>query len=104
VTPPTPPPSTTPVNVSASAVSKLSGSPPNIAKGRYDDELPAVIVSKVCIDTSGHVVNAAVVTKMDSHRDAQEIVDALKTWQYAPYRRNNTPTPACFFVSMRTRS
>nr|HEX4314293.1 protein kinase [Kofleriaceae bacterium] len=115
VTPPPPPPQqaqppprqaapTAPINVSASAVTKVSGSPPNIAKGRYDDDLPSVIVAKVCIDTTGKVAAATVVTRLGSSRIAQDIVDALEAWRYAPYKRNGTPTPACFFVSMRTRS
>jgi hypothetical protein len=107
VTPPpvTPPPTpVAPVNVSASAVSKLSGRPPNITQGKYDEDLPAVIVAKVCIDTSGHVMSAGVVTKKLDSGMIQEITGALTSWQYAPYKKGGVATPACFFVSFRTRS
>ena len=83
---------------------KVSGTPPNISKGRYDDDLPASIRSKLCIDTSGHVSSAAMLTKNLSRSASDEILGALKTWVYAPYKTNNVPTPACFAVNLRTKS
>ena len=102
--PPTPAPPTGPVSVRPSDVTRTSGSPPNIAKGRYDDELPASIAVKLCIDTGGHVSSATMLTKNVSHAVGDEIVDTLRGWVYAPYKKNGVATPACFVVNLRTKS
>ena len=90
-----------PVTVPPSAVTKLSGSPPQIGKTKNTD-LPAVVAAKVCIDAAGRVTSADMITKIE-RRSATDLVDAIRTWQYAPYKQSGVPTPACFAISFRVR-
>ena len=100
-----PPPVTTvprgPVTVPPSAVTKIAGSPPQIGKTKNAD-LPSVVAAKVCIDTAGRVTAADIITKIE-RRSAADLVDAIRTWQYAPYKQSGVPTPACFAISFRVR-
>jgi len=98
---PSPPTPTGPVTVAPTAVTRLSGGSPSINKGRNSD-IPAVIAAKVCIDVAGHVSSADVITKIERHA-AADLVDAIKQWQYAPYKRDGKPLSACFVVSLRLK-
>lgn len=101
--PPPPPPTAPrgPVTVPPSAVTKVSGNPPQIGKTKNAD-MPAVVAAKVCIDTAGKVASADIITKIE-RRSAVDLVDAIRTWQYAPYKQSGVPTPACFAISFRVR-
>ncbi len=90
-----------PVTVPPSAVTKLSGNPPEIGKTKNAD-MPAVVAAKVCIDTAGRVTAADIITKIE-RRSAADLVDAIRSWQYAPYKQSGVPTPACFAISFRVR-
>ena len=90
-----------PVTVPPSAVTKISGTPPEIGKFKNAD-LPAVVAAKVCIDPAGRVTSADMITKIERHA-AADLVDAIKTWQYAPYKLSGVPTPACFAISFRVK-
>jgi hypothetical protein len=84
------------------AVTKLSGDLPTIATHDVDD-LPKIIELKLCIDTSGHVTSADVLTKGVDRRPASMIVSALRGWTYAPYRNAGSALPACFTVALRVK-
>ncbi len=90
-----------PITVPPSAVTKLSGNPPQIGKTKNTD-MPAVVAAKVCIDAAGRVTSADMITKIE-RRSASDLVDAIRTWQYAPYKQSGVPTPACFAISFRVR-
>jgi serine/threonine protein kinase len=90
-----------PVTVPPSAVTKVSGNPPQIGKTK-NAEMPAVVAAKVCIDTAGRVTSADIITKIE-RRSASDLVDAIRTWQYAPYKQSGVPTPACFAISFRVK-
>ncbi len=95
---PTPPPATgRTVTVAPSAVTKISGAPPEISQHKHTD-LPPTVASKVCIGPSGRVSSVEVITKVDS-RVATDISRALQEWTYQPYLLYGTPTAACFVVS-----
>ncbi|HEV7554470.1 MAG TPA: protein kinase, partial [Kofleriaceae bacterium] len=110
VPPPPPPPApkpsppTTPagpVLVAPTAVTRLSGNTPSINKSRSTD-IPPVVAAKVCIDTMGRVISADLITKIERHAN-EDLVDAIKQWQYAPYKRDGKPVTACFVVSFRVK-
>jgi hypothetical protein len=100
VTPPPPRAGPTPI-VAPNAVTRLTGDAPSFTAMKGTD-LPAVVSAKLCIDTSGHVTSADVMTKLD-HRAASDISDALRAWTYSPYKLHGAPSPACFVVAMRTQ-
>jgi hypothetical protein len=97
--PPTGPART--ITVAPSAVTRISGSAPEISQHKHAD-VPASVASKVCISHTGRVTSVAVITKLDS-RVAADITRALEAWQYAPYKLNGTPTAACFVVSFKLK-
>jgi hypothetical protein len=101
--PPAPAPTAArgPITVPPSAVTKVSGNPPQIGKTKNAD-MPAVVAAKVCIDTAGRVTSADMLTKIE-RRSAADLVDAIRTWQYAPYKQSGVPTPACFAISFRVK-
>jgi serine/threonine protein kinase len=99
--PPPSPRSTAPAVVPSTAVTKRSGAVPTLSPTRADD-LPTTISAKVCIDTSGRVATAEVLSKID-HRSAAELADAIRTWTYAPYTSGGVAVPACFIVSFRVK-
>ena len=82
-------------------VTKLAGSPPRIVKLRHD-EVPDYIASKVCIDTTGRVTSATLISKVVG-RAATDVPAALRNWRYAPYIRSGVPLPACFVVGFRVQ-
>ena len=90
-----------PTIVPSTAVKRISGDPPNIDRSKYT-ELPSLISVKLCIDTSGNVTSADVITKID-RRTANELVDSLKTWKYAPYKNGSAAVPVCFPVPFRVK-
>ncbi len=104
-TPPVQPAVTTPpartITVAPSAVTRISGSLPEISQHKHVD-VPASVASKVCINHIGRVTSVDVITKLDS-RVAADITRALQAWQYAPYKHSGTPTAACFVVSFKLK-
>ncbi len=92
---------TAPINVAPGAVKRLSGETPDIQKSKYT-ELPSVIAVKVCIDTAGYVTSVSMLTKVD-HRTEASLEGTLKSWKYAPYKKDNLAVPACFSVPFRVQ-
>jgi len=102
--PTTPSPSTAAartITVPPSAVTRISGTAPEISQHKHAD-IPSTVASKVCISHTGRVSSVEVLTKLDS-RVAADILRALHAWQYAPYKLNGTPTAACFVVSFKLK-
>ena len=64
----------------------------------------AVVAAKLCIDHTGAVTSADLITKLEA-RAALEMVQTLKGWRYTPYKPQGSPTPAaaCFAVSFRSK-
>jgi len=87
--------------VPPSAVTKISGTAPEISQHKHAD-IPSTVASKVCISHTGRVSSVEVITKLDS-RVAADILRALHAWQYAPYKLNGTPTAVCFVVSFKLK-
>jgi len=92
---------TAPVIVPPNVVKKLSGEPPSIAKFK-NVELPSSLAAKVCIDETGKVTNADMVTKVTS-RVAGDLTETLRTWRYAPHKVGGQAVPACFVVTFRAK-
>ena len=101
--PPAPRPSTPrptgPVTVPPSAVTRLSGTPPEVAKIAG---MPSVVAAKVCIDHTGRVTSVVLISQIDP-RAARDITQALLGWRYAPYKHQGVDTAACFAISFRLR-
>jgi hypothetical protein len=100
---PTPPPTehVGPALVAPSAVTKLSGETPKLGVAKNVD-MPSVVAAKVCIDPSGQVSSAELLTKLERHA-VSDLVDAIRTWRYAPYKASGTPVAACFVVTLRVK-
>jgi len=90
-----------PVIVPPGAVTKLAGEPPSIDHFR-NVELPASLAAKVCIDETGKVTSADMVTKVE-RRVAVDLTDALRKWRYAPYLQKGAAIGACFVVPFRLK-
>ncbi len=90
-----------PITVPPSAVTKLSGTPPEINKSKTAD-LPPVVTAKVCIDVGGNVASADMLTRIE-RRPASDLIEAIRSWKYAPYKQSGIPTPACFAISFRVK-
>lgn len=93
--------SSTPPIVPPVAVKKIAGDPPSIAKYR-NMELPASVAAKLCIDETGKVTSANMMTRLE-RRIANDITAELRDWRYAPYKIKGAPSPACFVVTLRTK-
>jgi hypothetical protein len=89
------------LTIPSTAVSKLSGAPPSITK-LGPAELPPEISAKLCIDEAGHVTSSGTLTTLPPQAGA-EIVSALRTWQYTPYRVDGAARAACFVISFRVK-
>ncbi len=87
------------LTVPPTAVTKLAGDLPNIAKLKTAD-LPAVLPAKVCIDTLGAVSSVDIIPKID-RRTADDLVSALQTWHYTPYKKAGVALSVCFVVTLR---
>jgi hypothetical protein len=98
---PPPAPPSQPVVVLPNQVSRVSGVLPEIAalKG---SEVPDVISTKLCIDLSGKVTSATVLTRLD-HEAATQLSSALGKWVYTPYVQNGAAVPACFVLTLRVK-
>jgi serine/threonine protein kinase len=92
---------TPPLTIPASAIKKLSGAPPGLSR-LTPKELPPEISARLCIDETGHVTSAAVLTQLPPEAGA-EIVGALRTWLYAPYRMDGAARAACFVIAFRVK-
>lgn len=92
-----------PVTIPPSKVTKLSGDVPELAKTRHA-EIPPVVAAKLCIDHTGAVTSADLITKLEA-RAALEMVQTLRNWRYTPYKPagSSVPTAACFAVSFRSK-
>jgi hypothetical protein len=90
-----------PASVSPTAVTRIGGSPPRFTPPA-GVELPPAITTKLCIDLAGKVTIAEMVTSLDAGIAAQ-ILEALHTWQYEPYRVGGVAQPACFTVTFRAK-
>jgi serine/threonine protein kinase len=108
VVPVVPPHPTAPVIIAPSAVTKLSGDVPKLSTstaglgGAHRDALPAFISAKVCIDPAGSVTSVDPLGKLD--RDVrQDLINGLRSWRYAPYKKAGAALAACFVVSLRTK-
>jgi serine/threonine protein kinase len=98
--PPASPKTGAPLTVPPSAVTKLSGATPELAKTKTD--LPSVVAAKVCTSHTGKVTSVELITTLDP-RSSSELVATLQTWKYAPYMHQHVATPVCFVVSLRLR-
>ncbi len=90
-----------PLLVAPTAVTKLSGETPNLGIAKNVD-VPPVVAAKVCIDPAGAVTSATIINKLEHHANA-DLVDAIRTWRYAPYKQHGSPLAACFVVSFRVK-
>jgi serine/threonine protein kinase len=90
------------VLVSPTAVTRVGGDTPSIASNHSAD-MPSIVAAKVCINTGGRVTAAEVISRIDP-RAASDIIAAISTWEYAPYKRNNVALAACFVVRFRVHS
>jgi hypothetical protein len=97
-----PAPPSGPVNVPSGAVTKRSGEPPTITTGGLRG-VPAQVSAKLCIDVTGRVTSAELLTAVSNGSTAAEILSALRGWRYAPYKLNGTPHAACFSVALAFR-
>jgi hypothetical protein len=100
VPPPPPPRPTGPIIVPPGAVTKLSGNTPSITV--KNTNLPPVVVAKLCIDTTGQVTSADVLTKIET-RAATDLADELRAWRYSPYKQGSLAVAACFVVTFKMR-
>jgi serine/threonine protein kinase len=96
-----PPPPSGPVVVLPGQMQRRSGVLPEIAALRKS-EVPENISTKLCIDTTGKVSSATVLSRLD-RQAAGELSNALAKWVYAPYEQNGTAVPACFVLTMRVK-
>jgi eukaryotic-like serine/threonine-protein kinase len=87
--------------VPPNAVKKVSGEPPSIEKFK-NVELPAMLAAKICIDHTGRVTSADMMTKVTT-RVANDLTASLRTWRYAPYMLKGAASPACFVVTFRAK-
>ncbi|HEY5946168.1 MAG TPA: PEGA domain-containing protein, partial [Kofleriaceae bacterium] len=92
---------TAPAIVAPNAVKKISGDPPSIEKFR-NVELPASLAAKVCIDETGKVTSADMLSKVPT-RVANDLTTSLRSWRYAPHKQAGTVIPACFVVTFRSK-
>ena len=92
---------TGPVTVPPNVVTKLSGNTPEVGASKNAD-IPPVIAAKVCIDETGRVTSADMLSKLQRHT-ASDFVDAIRTWKYAPYKQAGIATAACFAISFRVK-
>ncbi|HEX5063425.1 MAG TPA: protein kinase [Kofleriaceae bacterium] len=90
-----------PVIVPPNAVKKLSGDVPSIERFK-NVELPAALAAKVCIDETGKVSSATILSKVQP-RVANDLGETLRTWRYAPHKVNGQAVPACFVVSFKAK-
>ena len=87
--------------VPPNAVKKLSGGTPSIERFK-NDELPSTLAAKVCIDTTGKINFADMVTRVE-RRVAEDLTEQLRRWRYAPYLQHGVAIPACFVVTFRAK-
>jgi hypothetical protein len=98
-TPPTAAPP--PLSVPGTAVTKIAGAPPRFTPPA-NVELPQAINTRLCIDDAGHVTVAEVLTPLDA-ASTQQILAALRAWQYEPYHGRGAAQPVCFPVTFRAK-
>ena len=89
------------MSVPTTAVNRIAGPPPRITPPA-NVELPPSITAKLCIDLTGHVTVAEMITALDPALAAQ-IVGTLHGWQYEPYKAGGVARAACFPVTFRVK-
>jgi len=99
--PPSPAAPSGPVLVAPTAVTRLGGTTPSVAKSKRG-AVPPVVSAKVCIDLAGRVSDVEVLTKLE-RMTVIDLTSSLETWTYAPYKQHGAPVPACFVVSFRVK-
>ncbi len=102
VTKPTVVPQTGPLFVTPNAVKRITGETPTLGASKPQN-MPAVVSSKVCIDTSGTVTSVEILTKLERHTTS-DLSAVMKSWRYAPYKQaDGTAVAACFSVNFRVK-
>jgi len=92
-----------PVTVAPGAVKRVSGELGAIKTTLHTGEqIPSTIPAKVCIDTSGRVVSATVLGKMNSDLKGR-VAGAIRGFRYTPYKQGGAAAPACFAETFRTK-
>jgi hypothetical protein len=102
-TPKVVPKSTEVATIPPTKVKRTSGSVPSIkgSSSLAGEKIPANISAKVCIDASGGVSSAKVLTKLPD--DARNLLErSIRTWRYSPYKDGGSAVPACFVASFRS--
>jgi eukaryotic-like serine/threonine-protein kinase len=100
---PSPPQASGPVTVPPSAVKRVSGELGTVrAVIRPDEQVPATIAVKICIDPTGKVASINVLTKISPDLK-NRLVSAIRGFRYAPYRQGGVAVPACFAETFRPR-
>jgi len=87
--------------VAPTAVTRVAGDTPTLGMSKRA-EVPPVVAAKVCIDTSGMVTSADIITKLERHT-ASDLIATMRNWRYAPYKAAGVATSACFVVSFRVK-
>ncbi|MBA3819407.1 MAG: hypothetical protein H0X17_10985 [Deltaproteobacteria bacterium] len=87
--------------VPPSAVTRISGDLPALGKSKRA-ELPPVVAAKVCIAPSGRVSSVNMITKLE-RLTSLDLGNAIKGWQYAPYKQAGVAVAACFVVTFRVQ-
>nr|MDQ3368694.1 hypothetical protein [Myxococcota bacterium] len=90
-----------PLVVPPSAVTRISGELPALGKSKRT-EMPPVVAAKVCIAPTGRVTSVEMITKLE-RLTSMDLGNAIKGWQYAPYKQAGVAVAACFVVSFRVQ-
>ena len=105
-TPPDPPkPKTVSIPPQVMTALRTSGEtqihPSRNVKNQIIDDRKAQVVGtlKVCIQASGAIASATMLSSTKYPEYDQQLVEAVRRWHYRPYLVNGVPTPACSAVS-----
>ena len=88
--------------VAPTAITRTGGATPKLNPSR-NEEIPANVAAKLCIDTAGRVSSVDLLTKLERSATASELTSTLKGWTYTPYKQQGAAVPACFVVNFHTR-
>jgi hypothetical protein len=100
--PPTAPAAKGPVLVAPTAVVRNGGATPKLSPSR-NEEIPANVAAKLCIDAAGRVTSVDLLTKLERAATASDLTSTLKGWTYTPYKQQGVAVPACFVVNFHTK-
>jgi len=62
-------------------------------------QMKVVGTVKVCIQTSGAIGSVTLLARTGYPEYDQQLVEAVRRWQYNPFTVNGRPVPACSAVS-----